>query len=420
MHRWFIHIDADAFFASVEQCIHRELRGKPVVTGRDGSIAVAMSYEAKALGVERATPIHILRKEFPSVSIVVSDYYTYRIFSDRMLAIIQTYLPQVVRNSIDECSGEIIGMITQQEVQQLANDIQQALQTKLSCSFSLGISRSPLLAKLASGMHKPSGMTIIDPLVDYSYQQLPIAKVSGLGSKTCERLGKLGIIFVKDFIEKYPRIKKDFSINLEDIYYEVQGIPKLRKQKKAHQQSMNRARSFTVTKSREAVYGQLIVNSEHLLRKMRTQKLGCTRIQVALKDTYRVIHHEQQTLHTLSFDTNTIMTYVTKLFNQLFIPGEGYRYVSVTFFGLQSQEYMQADLFGESHHEEQQSKLYMSLDSLNTRFGKQVISYGSTMTLPRSFGTSEYQAKHLMTQAYHLLPGESVYQRLRYPYMGKI
>ena len=88
---FFIHIDADAFFASVEQCLHRELKGKPVVTGRDGGIAVAMSYEAKALGVERATPIHIIRQEFPGVHMVASDYFMYKLYSDRMLEIINNW-----------------------------------------------------------------------------------------------------------------------------------------------------------------------------------------------------------------------------------------------------------------------------------------------------------------------------------------
>jgi DNA polymerase-4 len=172
---FFIHIDADAFFASVEQCIHRELRGKFVVTGRDGAMAIAMSYKAKALGVERATPMHIINKDFPHVHMVASDYFIYRIFSQRMLNIIQTYIPKIQRKSLDECSADITNSVGSfSQAYDLAFIIKQELELKLQCNFSIGISSSELLAKMASGINKPLELTIIDVSKDLFYLEEPI------------------------------------------------------------------------------------------------------------------------------------------------------------------------------------------------------------------------------------------------------
>ena len=79
-----VHIDADAFFASVEQVLHRELVGKPVVVGQNGGIVSALSYPAKALGISRVSPILTVRKKYPSVHIVASDFHAYGLFSQRM------------------------------------------------------------------------------------------------------------------------------------------------------------------------------------------------------------------------------------------------------------------------------------------------------------------------------------------------
>jgi len=419
MNRWFIHVDADAFFASVEQCIHRELRGKPIVTGRDGSIAVALSYEAKALGVQRATPIHMIRKEFPSVSVVVSDYYTYHIFSDRMVNIIQQYIPKIQRKSVDECSGEIFGLNTQEEVQQLAEKMQEELQTKLSCSFSFGISRSSLLAKMASGMNKPSGITIIDPGKDTTYQDVHIKKVSGLGTKLCERLGKMGVILVRDFIEKYPRIKHNFSITVEDIFYELQGVPRVI-QRSGMQKSMNRARSFRITKNREEVYGQLVMNTEHLLRKMRAQKLVCSTIHISMRDIHRNYVGAKARLSKRTRDSALIYQQLQNVFNMLWNKTGNSRYVSVTLSGLEYQSEIQEDLFGEYQKEKKNNRLAEILDIIHDRFGKSLVTTGSTLFQPQSLGSYSLSKKYPITHCYSLLPGENINKRLRYPYLGKV
>src|SRR5688572_26380317 len=103
MTKHILHIDGDSFFASVETSLNPRLRGLPVVTGKERGIASAMSKEAKALGISRGMPIFKIKKEFPQVVILSSDYGTYELFAQRMFAIVRRYAREVEEYSIDEC-----------------------------------------------------------------------------------------------------------------------------------------------------------------------------------------------------------------------------------------------------------------------------------------------------------------------------
>ena len=105
-----MHIDADAFFASCEQAIHPELKGKPVITGKERGIVAAASYEAKARGVTRAMRLFEVKKVCPDVIILPSDYETYSLFSVRMFEILRRFSPDVEEYSIDEAFVDLTGL----------------------------------------------------------------------------------------------------------------------------------------------------------------------------------------------------------------------------------------------------------------------------------------------------------------------
>jgi DNA polymerase-4/DNA polymerase V len=103
-------MDADAFFASCEQAIHPELRGKPVVTGRERGIVAAASYEAKGRGVKRGMGLFDVKKVCPDVILLPSDYETYSLFSVRMFEILRRFSPDVEEYSIDEAFVDLTGL----------------------------------------------------------------------------------------------------------------------------------------------------------------------------------------------------------------------------------------------------------------------------------------------------------------------
>ena len=107
-----LHLDADAFFASCEQSLHPELRGKPIVVGGDRGIVTAASYEAKALGVKRGLPTFKLKQQFPTVIVVNSNYADYEDFSEKIFELLLQTSPCIEAYSIDESFADMTGIDT--------------------------------------------------------------------------------------------------------------------------------------------------------------------------------------------------------------------------------------------------------------------------------------------------------------------
>ena len=108
--RAIIHMDADAFFASVEQALVPALQGKPVVTGKERGIIACANYEAKARGIKRGVPLFKAKRLCPELVILPNDYETYSLYSKRMFNILRTFTPIVEEYSVDEAFADITGL----------------------------------------------------------------------------------------------------------------------------------------------------------------------------------------------------------------------------------------------------------------------------------------------------------------------
>src|SRR5512134_204989 len=161
--RAILHIDADAFFASCEQAIHPELKGKPVITGKERGIVAAASYEAKARGVKRGVRLSDVKKICPDAVILPSDYETYSLFSMRMFDILRRFSPDVEEYSIDEAFVDLTGLRRSFHgpYGEIARKMQEAVEKELGITVSVGLSLSKVLAKIGSKHRKPHGLTLI-------------------------------------------------------------------------------------------------------------------------------------------------------------------------------------------------------------------------------------------------------------------
>lgn len=199
IHSWpraILHLDADAFFASCEQAIHPELRGKPVITGKERGIVAAASYEAKARGVKTGLSLPDAKKVCPEAIIVPSDYETYSLFSVRMFEILRRFSPDVEEYSIDEAFVDLTGLRRSFHgpYGMIARKMQETVEKELGINVSAGVSLTKVLAKIASKHGKPHGLTVIAGRDIHSYlNKLPVGKVWGIGPNTAAFLGKFGI-----------------------------------------------------------------------------------------------------------------------------------------------------------------------------------------------------------------------------------
>jgi Nucleotidyltransferase/DNA polymerase involved in DNA repair len=195
--RKIIHIDMDAFFASVEQLDNPELRGKPVAVGGSGErhVVAAASYEARKFGVRSAMPSITAKRLCPDLIFVRHHFDRYEEISSRVFEILRDYTDVVEPLSIDEAFMDVtsdkkkIGSATI-----IAKEIRKEIKNKTGLTASAGISFNKFLAKIASDIRKPDGLFIIPPEdAEKFIESLPIEKFYGIGKVTSEKMHKLGI-----------------------------------------------------------------------------------------------------------------------------------------------------------------------------------------------------------------------------------
>lgn len=207
MKRRILHIDMDAFYASVEQRDNPDLKGKPVIVGKsDRGVVCAASYEARKFGVRSAMPVFQARRLCPAGIFLPVRMKRYQDVSRELRAIFDTISPLVEPVSIDEAYIDITGTEALHGPPLiLARNLKRAIldQTLLTCS--VGIAPNKLLAKIASDMQKPDGITIVSDSEALPFlQSLPIGKIPGIGVKTGEMMRSLGIICVGD-LSRFPQ-----------------------------------------------------------------------------------------------------------------------------------------------------------------------------------------------------------------------
>ncbi|HLP71887.1 MAG TPA: DNA polymerase IV, partial [Bacteroidales bacterium] len=195
--RKIIHIDMDAFFASVEQLDHPELRGKPVAVGGSGprSVVAAASYEARKFGVRSAMPSVTAKKLCPDLVFVRHNFERYQEISGMIHEIFKRYTELVEPLSIDEAFLDVtIDKKNICSATLIAETIRKEIKATTGLTASAGVSFNKFLAKIASDINKPDGLFVIKPKdADKFIDELKVEKFYGIGKVTAERMHKLGI-----------------------------------------------------------------------------------------------------------------------------------------------------------------------------------------------------------------------------------
>jgi len=195
--RKIIHVDMDAFYASVEQRDNPELRGKPVAVGGGvRGVVTAASYEARRYGVYSAMPSVTAKRRCPDLIFVKPRFDAYRAVSEQIRAIFADYTPLVEPLSLDEAYLDVtqdlkgIGIATI-----IAEEIRVRIRAETGLTASAGVSYNKFLAKLASDQNKPDGLCVIPPAKGEAFVAgLPVKRFHGVGPKTAQKMARLGIV----------------------------------------------------------------------------------------------------------------------------------------------------------------------------------------------------------------------------------
>ena len=208
-HRKIIHLDMDAFYASVEQRDDPSLRGKPVAVGgspESRGVVAASSYEARKFGVKSAMPMARAVRLCPELLIVRPDFARYRAASQKVMAILRDCTPLVEPLSLDEAYLDVTENLWREPLAtSVAKKLKARIREELSLTASAGVAPNKFLAKIASGWQKPDGLTVIPPeKVERFLQKLPVEALWGVGPVTAKKLRALGIqrlVDVREFDE---------------------------------------------------------------------------------------------------------------------------------------------------------------------------------------------------------------------------
>ncbi len=227
--RKIIHVDMDAFYASVEQMDNPELRGKPIAVGGGGNrgVVAAASYEARKFGVRSAISGYQAKKNCPDLIFVRPRFERYREISEKIRQIFFDYTDLVEPLSLDEAYLDVtINKKGNPSATLIAQEIRKRILEEVGLTASAGISINKFIAKVASDFNKPNGQKTVNPDEVLAFlEELPIRKFYGVGKVTTEKMYQLGIFTGKDLKEKpVDFLTKHFGKSGAFYYAVVRGI----------------------------------------------------------------------------------------------------------------------------------------------------------------------------------------------------
>ncbi|MES2135494.1 MAG: DNA polymerase IV, partial [Pseudomonadota bacterium] len=226
--RKIIHVDMDAFYASVEQRDDPSLKGKPVaVGGGHRGVVAAASYEARKFGIRSAMPSVTARRRCPELVFVKPRFEVYRSVSHQIRAIFADYTELIEPLSLDEAYLDVTvdrpGLGTARAI---AEDIRRRIREETGLTASAGVSYCKFIAKLASDHRKPDGLCVITPDKGPEFvASLPVARFHGIGPVTASKMERLGILTGADLLEwTLPALQAHFGSSAEWYWRICRGI----------------------------------------------------------------------------------------------------------------------------------------------------------------------------------------------------
>jgi len=383
--RALLHIDCDAFFASCEQALHPEYRGRPVITGKERGIVAAASYEAKAKGVKRGVPLWEVKKLCPDAIILPSDYETYSLFSKRLFAVMRRFTPSVEEYSIDEAFADITGFQRPYHCsyEEIARRMKETIERELGLTASVGLSLSKVLCKIGSKFKKPAGLTAIPGRKIHEFLAVTeIEKVWGIGPRTAAYCRANGISTALDYVLKPEEyILEHFTKPHVEIWHELNGdavYPVVTEEKDTYA-TISKTRTFTPPSSeREYVYAQLLKNLENACIKARRHHLLAKGLVVYLRTQEYKTSALEVNLSRASAYPPDMVKMMKVIFTRLFRANLLYRATGTVLTDLRPEEGVQLSLFEPPLRVEKLKKIYGVVDSLSEKFGKHTLFMGAS------------------------------------------
>jgi len=380
--RVIMHIDMNAFFASVEQQANPELQGKPIaVIGRGRTVVTTASYEARACGVKTGMNSWQAKQVCPQIIFVIGDNRKYTHTSTEIMKMLHDYTPLVEVFSIDEAWLDVTGsLVIFGSAENIAWQLKARIRHRFGITCSIGIAPNKLLAKLASEMKKPDGLTPILPAdVTRILEHLPVGELCGVGRKMARQLLLMGIQTCGE-LGRCPleRLTRRFGIIGERLQQMGQGrdnspvVPAEEQEEvKSVGHSMTLDRDIT---SRKDILKYLLQLSEMVGRRARRYGVAGKTVHLTVRFADFTTVGRQQTRREHTSQSDTIFSEAVGILDSLTL-AQPVRLLGVRITNLCYQR-QQLPLFAA---ERRKVLATSAMDEVNEKYGGFMVTYGSVL-----------------------------------------
>lgn len=350
--RVIFHIDINAFFASAHTIVDPTLKNKPVVVCRDvsGSVITTASYPAREFGIHSAMPLSQAKKLCDHLEVVELDFDLYQELSERFVEIIKGYTPHVQQASIDEVYADMTETIKMyKKPLDLAVNIQRRVLETLKLPISIGVAPNKFLAKMASDMKKPMGITVLRKKeVPDKLWPLPIHEMHGIGKKSVSRLSDLGVYKIGDLNQvPFDSLKTVLGNRTQNFIDKANGIDLSEIEVYSQAKSIGQSKTFVnPIYDLDELSERIMVEVLEVERRSQSQNMMGKTVSFSLRLDSGFTASRSSSLNTYINDKNNIYERVMSLYGEF--EGEGgVNFISVTLSNLKPKDEIieQLDLF---------------------------------------------------------------------------
>lgn len=345
--RKIIHIDMDAFYASVEQRDNPSLKGKPVAVGgsSERGVVAAASYEARKYGVRSAMSSKIAAQKCPKLIFVKPRFESYKAVSQQIREIFAEYTPLIEPLSLDEAYLDVTNnLLGINSTTQIAIEIKEKIRQKTQLTASAGVSYNKFLAKIASDFNKPDGLYVIKPNQGFTFvETLEIDRFHGIGRVTAQKMHKMGIFTGKDlrqFDESF--LVKHFG-KMGKYYYQIaRGIDHRAVNPERIRKSVGSENTFMTDLTARA---EIQLGLEPLIQDVwryctKNEIYGRTLSLKVKYNDFQIITRSRTTLSPI-FDINLFERIAFELLDQVLPSPKGIRLLGISLSNLSNEHEME-------------------------------------------------------------------------------
>lgn len=384
-----LHIDADAFFASVEQGFVPPLRNRPVIVGgteEQRGVVHTASYDARKCGVRVGMPLSQAKKLVPKAVFLKGNFEHYKAVSRLFQDIYYRFTPAIEMTSLDDAYLDLTGTLKFHKctAEEIARDIQRQIYDAVHVTVSCGIGTSKYVARIASGQQKPNGLTIVQPGEELPFlYPLPVEELPGIGRAMKEQLHQLGIFTIGD-LAKIPKIllMQRFGVNGEKFWELANGIDRREVKPRILPKQISRETGFEEDVSDiELVREVLHYLTERIGKKLREEELIIQTVTIKMEYSDRKRYVRARSLPEMTDSTDIIHRMVETLHSETPFRRLRVRRAGLAVSKIDSKN-CQGELFNE--HSRRQS-LETTIDEIRRRFGFTAIMPASMANLQKHY-----------------------------------